>query len=836
MATSEIPRESFTDILAILDGKYAERVKVSDIALKGDEEIIRTWPDIPEGKVSQCIDFLNRYVDVKNQREQKYVIDPQVGRETISGVYRIVSNDVSRLATGLKGVIQTLRKGFAETLTWSEARIVEQKDSEHIIVEFPNCSASKVDAIIAEISSTYATVEVRGQTITGPFTKTFATGKEADDGSATITVFLANEQLTATSYADYDTDKGQDIYYFWRVPKSAASAILTAYRETGATATMSFNDAMETYDITIRKKAATSPPNLTTGNIYKHCDTTVVYHFAWGYTKAQLETFLNNHAGSEAAGITRTVRVDTRGDGLYDATVQEETVTYSAAKHQLDWALFSGPASGGITIRTIFGWNTPVTELATVKTLLEADAQNQKSDFKVTRNDNCTFDYVAVLETHTEQTATATVTQESADAGIGIVVEEKDKLASVPAAVSAGRRVRKNIDVKQNDLGSYRYRIETVTVAKRTGDTSAFGGNRLIYFGINTDEVLEGVTLGNKKIIGGSINGKDDGSLEYNLIVRDLDNPVEGNTVYGNKGMSITEDLVVGGNPENIPEMSAEIQGETRIIDARLDEDGSASWSDKIQTSGVLESVSGGEKTDRQGTTVTIQKNAREEATLSSLLPNGTKEIVRNDPNPDETWNTEKIVMTAVEANSEEVVYYNDGIVKKSMQYYFNMETKPTDAAASSERTEVVGLEYNDFGRYNYGIKKVTLLVSRLARESFAQANIKIDNVKSLITGVRFSNGEIEFTATPALYAYDRRMFQTGIGTITRKYYITPTGAGSSTTNVTLASGAYTAEKKSVGYDEQREVWFVDEQSTAYSAITDLDPALKVRTDSALGS
>ena len=149
-------RNTYADLWEQLDGKYAERVRVTDAVLVGDEEIVRRWGQIGEGYLSRSITALSLFTDAKNARPQAWVRDPVCGRETYSGVYRVVTVDVDVQKPGLKGIIQTLRKGWAQTAEWSEARLVESEKgpannvsdaavaasdnpTRFLKVKFPNC-------------------------------------------------------------------------------------------------------------------------------------------------------------------------------------------------------------------------------------------------------------------------------------------------------------------------------------------------------------------------------------------------------------------------------------------------------------------------------------------------------------------------------------------------------------------------------------------------------------------------------------------------------------------------------------------------------------------------
>jgi hypothetical protein len=50
-----------------------------------DRTLLRYWPDIPIGKVQECLDFLGKYASVKNTKESHSVTDPAVNKENVPG-------------------------------------------------------------------------------------------------------------------------------------------------------------------------------------------------------------------------------------------------------------------------------------------------------------------------------------------------------------------------------------------------------------------------------------------------------------------------------------------------------------------------------------------------------------------------------------------------------------------------------------------------------------------------------------------------------------------------------------------------------------------------------
>ena len=176
----------------------------------------------------------------------------------------------------------------------------------------------------------YTNPVIGGITHTGTFYNIFAaTGKT--DGSITITLFLAADTYKITAYSEANTGNEQDVYYYWRVPKATAQGLVTAWKSnTGASAKASYNEADTLVDLTLSRRSATAD-TLTTDAFSTHCDTTVTLYYKFGTTAALAATFVNAYKAIGAgAGLSASARINQRGDGLYDAEVVLETVTYDS--------------------------------------------------------------------------------------------------------------------------------------------------------------------------------------------------------------------------------------------------------------------------------------------------------------------------------------------------------------------------------------------------------------------------------------------------------------------------------------------------------------------------
>ena len=340
-------RNSYADIWEMLDGKYAERVRVTDAALVGDEEIVRRWPEIGQGYLSRCMTALKLFTDAKNSTAKSWVENPVCGRETFPGIYRVVTVDVDVQKSGLKGIIQTLRKGWAQTPVWSEARLLEEESgpsnnvsdsgavpasdnpTRFLKIKFPNCDPGKVEAIASSLGgvSTYSNVVIRGENYSGTWNTVWVATKLEDDGSGTVTLYLALGQYNIKSYDNFGTEREQDIFYVYDCPKNEAQTIIDAWKAkypVGSSATTNYSRSNGLVDLVLRRRTNTDfeADFGTTGLDCRYTETQTAI-FGTADDEAYPIPAVDHDAG---ISYTRTVR--SNGDGTFDVILTKREVRY----------------------------------------------------------------------------------------------------------------------------------------------------------------------------------------------------------------------------------------------------------------------------------------------------------------------------------------------------------------------------------------------------------------------------------------------------------------------------------------------------------------------------
>ena len=341
-------KNSFSEVWDQLDPKYAERVRVTEATALGDEEIVRRWPQIGEGYLSKCVTALSLFTDSTNSKPQLWVKDPVVGRETFPGIYRSVTVDVDTQKPGLKGIIQTLRKGFATAPQWSEARLEAKVTAlsnnqsadglagttsdpvDRVFdVLFPNCSPLSIDNIAGtlRIGDYSGGITVRGELHAGAWHVLSVSTKLEEDGSASAILRVATPQYTISAYDDYGLDRAMDVHYVMDVPKEQAQGIVTAWKAAnpvGASATISYSRDQKLVDIVLRKTASVEAA-FAVGLVAADCrylETETIYLNVADSTAYPIAAPTNGGGISYVRNVTRNI------NGTWDISIKARASRY----------------------------------------------------------------------------------------------------------------------------------------------------------------------------------------------------------------------------------------------------------------------------------------------------------------------------------------------------------------------------------------------------------------------------------------------------------------------------------------------------------------------------
>lgn len=757
----KIVRDDFSDILAVFNDRNWERVKSIAVPNVGDEEIVRTIPDIPVAKTEKCKQFADLFTDAKNAVQQKYVVDPVVDREVKKGVYRLVSNEISRLNTGFRGLVQTLRKGFARELIWSEARIVSgnyadantqsvtgvdnsasDNPQRYFIIEFPNCDNGYVSAIAASAAATYTTFTAEGKTITGAFHTLIRSGEKGNDGAGSVKLVLAEPQYTLSGFTDYLGSNSKAVHYLNEVPQTIAQSILTAWKVgEGRSAQMrSYNNESKTVDLALWSYEGTAP-NLNVTGFQEHCDTTLNIYFAWRYTKAQVSTFFASHSAPSMTGVTRKVQVNERGDGFFDVTIFETTVAYDADKHKVVFDILG--AADKVIKKVEWGWNIPITNLLELKTNYKAETlgEGYTTDFKLTRNDNCTFDYEGVIVQEKYRYFLNAV-QGTLKEPVYVYSGESAKSTEVPEAVTGdlviGEERTVSIRLRENNLVDF-------VCLKKTSDpyelaASVVGGDKYTKLeqAKKRNQTASSALIAQPTTVGvtrkGSIEPHANGTFDAEL-QDETRSPFElAEQVVGG---SITEELKLEKKIAQVaaPTIARPEEAGTEVeADVTPLSDGTFEHTKRsrvaVQTDGPT-LVDGGVWKARRTRTSSINDTVdnAERENVSSTPVRGTMTILRGELNPKNgTVDWVKDVIVSTPRNWGAYSYSNDNAITILIkaEWYINQTTLPNFNASSMTLTaptpeagsdvEIRDPEMNDDGTFNYIKITTTVTLSASAQ------------------------------------------------------------------------------------------------------------------------
>jgi len=328
-------RTKYAEVLEASDWEVYDKQPTNYTSLNGDAELWRSLRELAPDYISDITDLLNLITDIKNTVECSYVDDPEAGSETFAGrwrqayIRRIAQGDVTKL-------VQVLRKGFAESIDWTEARMVEGKDLRtsgaeaegYRTVRWVGLDPTKVHTMALSLSAvSYEDAVVNGETLSGVWHNISVSPSIADDGSGVVTIQLAKPEFTLTAFQNYQATNAKDITYYFQVPKDLAQAIIDGAKAAGASATASYGKASGLVDIVVAVKGTTKAEKkdkVTAWN-FKYKEYTSYY---FGLTKAEADVIV---LATPAQYNTWDLRKVHNSDGTWDVIVVQRTFIPQAA-------------------------------------------------------------------------------------------------------------------------------------------------------------------------------------------------------------------------------------------------------------------------------------------------------------------------------------------------------------------------------------------------------------------------------------------------------------------------------------------------------------------------
>lgn len=598
-AIADINLEKMQDVLNPRDAKFAkrERASFSSAPLSSAKEIIVEWGPFTTtsaAEVSEAVDFLEfftwptnaehasvakSFVESLNAEDPSFVVQGEefYGRWRMAGV-RVRKEEVR--SDEMEMFIQlTLREGWLQSFDFSESLVKETFTSlgnsesvtdpddsstlanttsdnpeEVLVLTLPNVDPKKSHAVAKEISAALTALSTNQLVIEGEnygdaseWSFIVASTSKQDDGSGSIDYILAKSQYTINAYSNNNTSREVSVGYLWRVPKQTAQGIIDEWDAgEGRSATASYQQGSRFVDIILT--ATIGKQNLSTAWIPIDCDHHRRFHFAWGYTKVEVDSFLGDHSSpigtSEDGRIIRSreVNVQTRGDGLFDSIVVENSFAdHTGAEDTPDYTITLVTGTK-ITRQRLFGYNWSKADLdtQTFKDQFDATAAaaGVTTNLEITREDDCSFDWRGDVVTVSKIDSGKKPVAAGSGVGIGNVVQVLAHATSGEIATAMGGYTpaigkRLQITLSPNDDETYAAVFSEISAQSPSTDDEeialgethgtrlqiARGHNRTL---LEFQDVLATYTSGARKTHDIVLNPADDGGWDYVIREREV--------------------------------------------------------------------------------------------------------------------------------------------------------------------------------------------------------------------------------------------------------------------------------------------------------------------------
>ena len=348
-----LPLDIARDVLQEGDAKILPNLDDTYAHLVGDAELTRGWVEGASSKIPLLVDALDTFTSMANldTGPSRFVDNPTASGEIYPGRWRQAFVRILKQAgTGGRPdkyiIAQTLRRGYIEKLInedstdldWTEARLDNKRslpgdssptnaEEKYIIVRWPNVSPDVVEAIKATIQALDATTFhpiIRKEDMGTGFTRLWCTSSIEDDGSATVSLLLAQPRFQVTGFDSVGSEREADITYLWNVPKVIAQGVIDAERATGKSLTASYNNELGVVDIVVRTKDFTGITAL--GDVSRrNCNADETRDYRWGVSLAVAEA---TDIGVVPDGSTVAKEIRANGDGSYDVIITTRTVNF----------------------------------------------------------------------------------------------------------------------------------------------------------------------------------------------------------------------------------------------------------------------------------------------------------------------------------------------------------------------------------------------------------------------------------------------------------------------------------------------------------------------------
>lgn len=465
--------------------------------LNNEDRLIRALPDIREHEFYGVADFLKKYADPKNEAHSAIVTDPKVDGQEVAGTWRHVSTHMVRVdSSGAENAsgkhfraVQELRRGFLTTLSYDEARLIEDRitpgdagvnninkrfqlqwnavdpDLADSLVAGAATNDAMTDvkhrrAIVTEQEDANVTLDVTGITIYQQAVR----HKPAEDGTATVEMMIGDTQFILSGFTSWLGSSQTATTDYYNVPAPLAQGILTAAQARGADAfPTGYNDSEGLVNIRV-KELDTTGIALNDVPIEENCDAITTASFLWGTGDSSLLPV----PGTVPQGTTYRRQLSERGDGTFNITLIKVVRQYR------DITEYDGDENSA-QLTEVKEWKGVTTQ--DLSTELVTDVAGKRVRVNKVFRDDCSIDIQR--NTTTPKAQGVTHSSESRADQTGSRVVAKNAAVKVDASGGgSGTIVRARSE--ENEFGLFDNETVTTTAVDQTSNDAETRSDRTV--------------------------------------------------------------------------------------------------------------------------------------------------------------------------------------------------------------------------------------------------------------------------------------------------------------------------------------------------------------------
>lgn len=464
---------------------------------RADREIVRVWSQFKDVDAYAIKDEMDANIFSYNG------IATQSMTET--GVFRVAKRTLVKdagMAGQPQGIQEVLRRGFATTLDWDEARLYSKlashgndtsvpaddpksgdestesildtnsnKPAFAVVIRFNNISTFAANALVATlIADEYVSDKVvQQETLAGNWWVISATASKIDDASSTIELILSQDVYTLKLKDKTGLPTEGETFLLYGIAKQNAQAIVDAWLDphvvdgvdtfTSRSASASFSSDSKLINLSLSR--STGGKKIQKPESIKDFVTSCLFKqslkFYWGLTEAEKDTLIKTAANQAVPATEVDPQVSYNADiDRWDVALKYTT----QIKFVSDEYLMSETAMAKIYERFYIGWTD--TDLTAVT--FPVNGANQNVKINKSKNKNCTWDIV--VQRVESKPVTVAEYQARLDAFSQRLVEKKQQTATahiVPIAQEEGKIV--SVDVAPTEFQGIVDSTKTTDVA-----------------------------------------------------------------------------------------------------------------------------------------------------------------------------------------------------------------------------------------------------------------------------------------------------------------------------------------------------------------------------------